>query len=154
MTINTRIYKLAKSAINDPEKAPKSIKRILMLLGKDLEVMYNEGINVAPPTGEYKVYIEDMHLLTKKIDGTCGKNFLPWTTKYIPLSPWRDAVERYSLPLLDFKVVYSPNKSATELIYDIGIVDFIKQVRDLQSTWVGEFWFRGKFKFIFRMVKV
>lgn len=155
-SVNTKIYRLARAALEDignTNKVYKNLRRIIMILNDELNVMYSEGINVAPGDGEYKVYIDDMHILTKRIIGGRGKNFPAWVTK-LPKSPWRAAIEKYEIPMLGFRVIYNSKDDATSLEYDdVKVVDLIKQAHGLPNTWVGKFLYKGQLKFMFRMVK-
>ncbi len=135
-------------------KAKKYLKELIVILNDELDVLYAEGVNIAPDDGEYKIYIDDMHILTKRIINGRGKNFPAWTTK-LPKSPWRAAIEKYEIPMLGFRVVYNSKADAVRLEYDdVDIVDLIKQAQGLSSTWIGKFFYNGVLKFLFRMVKI
>jgi len=103
-----------------------------------LETLYREGIPVCPGNGEYKILIDDCHVLTKKISHGEGQNFLPWYRR--PLCPWNWTRKRFNLPTGDFTLEYNSRLECCVIAYKNGTMfDYVRQVksRGLPNTWVG-----------------
>lgn len=135
-------------------KAKKHLKGALMILDDSLETQFCNGVNICPPDGEYKIYVDNLHILIKSIKGDQGQNHLPLLTK-IPLLPWCRLAQKYHLPTGDFTVRSSDNEKCCLLEYKDGrIIDKITQIRGDKNTWAGGFFYEGELKFWFRMVKI
>jgi len=120
-----------------------------------LETLYREGIPVCPPNGSYRILIDDVHWLTKKISHGEGQNFLPWYKH--PLCPWRWLSKRFNLPTGDFFISYNEYLKSCVIEYRDGTMfDYIRQVRGrgLPNTWVGFLVKNGETKLHFLMEKI
>jgi len=124
-----------------------------MAMNDELETLYCNGVNVCPPDGDYKIMVDDLHILTKRIRSGQGSNHLPWLAR-IPLLPWKRYMARYNPPTGDFEVMPSDKERCCLLKYKDGrIVDKVVQVRGLPNAWAGQFLYNNELKFYFRMVK-
>lgn len=151
---NRIVSALAELRFGEIGKAKKHLKGALMILDDDLETMFCNGVNVCPGDGAYKVLIDDLHILTKRIKDGHGSNHLPWLTK-IPLLPWKSIIAKYGLPTGDFEVIPAKNERCCLLEYKDGrIIDKVVQVRGLPNTWCGSFWYENELKFWFKMVQI
>jgi hypothetical protein len=118
------------------------------------ECEYLDGLIIAPPDGDYKIYIDGWHVLTKRIKNNEGHNVLPWFTE-IYLLPWRGIVKQYDLPTGDFTVVEDVEEKCIKLVYKDGnVIDRIRKYACGLDIWAGGFFYKGVFKFWFKMVKV
>jgi len=120
-----------------------------------LETLYREGIPVCPPNGEYRIIIDDVHWLTKKISHGEGQNFLPWYRR--PLFPWNWFSEKFGLPTGDFFISYNERLECCIIEYKDGTMfDYVRQVkgRGLPNTWVGFLVKNGETKLHFLMEKL
>lgn len=151
---NRIVSALAELKHGKKAKAERHLRGALMIMDDDLETMFCNGINVCPPDGEYKVYIDNVHLLTKKIKNSKGSNHLPWLTE-IPLFSWSRTAQKYNLPTGDFLVHSCEEEKCCMLDYKDGhIKDKVVQVRGLPNTWAGMLYKNNEFCFWFKMVKV
>ena len=131
---NHLVSALTEARFGNIGKAKKHIKGALMILDDDLETMFVNGLAVCPPDGEYKIMLDDLHVLTKRIKHGHGTNHLPWLTK-VPLLPWKGIIARYGLPTGDFEVIQDCNRFVSLVYKDNHVVDRIVQVRGKENTW-------------------
>ncbi len=151
---NKIISALAELRFGEIGKAKKHLKAALMIMDANLETTYYNGIPVCPGDGEYKVLIDDIHVLTKRIKDGQGTNHFPCLT-YVPLLPWRGIMKRYGLMTGDFEVIPDDKDRTIKLVYKDGhVVDKIRQVRGEKNTWIGAYYYDNELKFWFKLVKI
>lgn len=154
---NKLICALAEIRFGNIGKAKKHIRSALMIMDDTLEMIFINGTAQKEPAiadGEYKVFVDDIHLLTKKIKGNEGSNHLPWLTR-VKLLAWKGLVAKYRLFTGDFVIEWSEPLKCWLLIYKDGrIIDRVRFVRGQNDTLVGCFYYKDQLEFWFLMRKV